>query len=167
MKLLLVATVALLVVGVGCGPSSPEPIVSDPRSALISELTSKPPLPTPTFEGLKARADRVEYDELNQNGDKYKGSLAYFMGEVVTVDRVTIDGELSYIISQMHVTLTGRGDWAGEALVSYQKPNLKVGDFVEFTGSYQGLESVKMEDGSSQDIPRFIGATVVPLSEAP
>ena len=67
-----------------------------------------------------------------------------------------LDDEPMFGISQMRLTLTGQGNWEGEAVVSYNYQTiLREGDLIEFVGRLQGLESFELVGGGSKLMPRL------------
>ncbi len=127
-----------------------------PEEASESTTATPVPAPTPTFDQLKEQAQRIPYDDLFRNPDTYRHVLAYYVAEVVTAERVMLDDEPMFGISQMRLTLTGQGNWEGEAVVSYNYQTiLREGDLIEFVGRLQGLESFELVGGGSKLMPRL------------
>ncbi len=123
--------------------------------------------PTPTFAELKDTASRIAYDDLRPDSPEHYHKRVYFIAEVLSVEQVYSDlfKELKldpYSISHMRLTLTGAGQWEGDAVVSYESPEspLRVGDLVEIVGYYQGLKTYKSVSGSSITYPNIAGSSV-------
>ena len=113
------------------------------------------PTPVLSFAELKARADRVTYEELYRNNETYQGDLVYLKGEVI---QVLTEGNSDSYILRVEITPTDYG-YDDPVLVHYTGPvRLLDDDIVELVGNVKGLRTYKSVLGGEITIPEITDA---------
>ena len=113
-----------------------------------SQVNVDPAMTTVNWNTLKNSAERVSYDELFRNNERWEGKQVYYEGKII---QVIEDSGNKY---QFRANVTkGEYSWDDDVFLRYSGDRLLEDDIIEFVGRVNGLLTYESIFGQKITIP--------------